>query len=455
MVKMEQQPRLDMLPQDREAEQAILGAVILHNQVFQSARAALPKEAFFSTIHQRIFSAMCAVSDADKPIDEVTVFTELKSVGSADMVGGYGYLGELTRLTPVVDNIDHYISSVVNTWQLRSLMVFYERQRQRIGTLTSDQAVGEITTFLDQLKHGGEKSLSMNSNQVWLDFTEELDARATGKSTAWYQTGLPSIDSLIGGLQPTAVYVIAARPAMGKSAFALNLALRMCKMMPNSALPDPVTTLFMSLEMSNHETAGRMAAMLGGVDHDKIQEPHKLTGMDWDDLTQASAKVMNCPHLHISDIGGLSIEKVIAEVNKIHAVAEKSTSGRMVLFIDYLQLLGVEDSGKKQDHQVLADISKALKQLAMKLKIVIVELAQLNRNLENRNEKRPMLSDLRGSGTIEQDANVVMGLFREGVYDDNADECASEVIVLKNRNGKSGTANLYFDGAKQRFTEFR
>ena len=426
------------IPNDITAEQSVLGSMFLSTYALQKACDALNEESFYYSNNAKIFSTIKEMFDHKIPIDATTVTSELKNKGILGQVGGVEYLTEIFNIVPTAANIEHYIRLVENSAVLRRLIevstdittpaydksfdinnVLDDAERKILGVVKNRRSTEfrDIKEVLNSTKNNLEK-LSMQKGEV------------TGLSTGWER-----LDKLTAGLHEGQLIIVAARPAMGKSAWALNLA-------TNAAINSNKTVAIFNLEMSAESLASRMIASLGHIEGYKLATGNLKN--DWDKVNEALSK-LESTNIYMDDTAGITIGEIRSKCRRL----ANSDKGLDLIIIDYLQLITSSVNYGTNRQQEVSDISRALKLMALELKVPVVALAQLSRSAEQRKENpRPILSDLRESGSIEQDADIVAFLYREDYYKkdlekkDQVSDC--EFIVAKHRNGATGTIPLRF-----------
>ena len=436
------------LPNNVEAEESVLGACFLSKYALEKAIENLTPESFYNDKNAKIFEAMASLSDEKTPIDITTVTSYLKKNNKLNEVGGVEYLTEVLNYVPTASNIDFYIKSVEEASLLRGLIETAEEIAQE-GYRT-DETVNEI------LDNSEKKILSIVKNRKASEFRSIKDVLAkaesdlerlsenkgeiTGLSTGWYD-----LDRITTGLHPNEFIIIAARPAMGKTAFALNLATHV-------AINQDKSVALFNLEMSAEQLAMRILASLGQIDGFKLRTGN-LLNQDWKRINEAVSQLSNT-NLVIDDTPGITIGEIRAKCRRL-ASSEK---GLALVVIDYLQLIsGGKNYGANRQQEV-SDISRSLKTLAMELGVPVIALAQLSRSVELRENKRPIMSDLRESGSIEQDADIVAFLYRDDYYNKPASETTdvsvTELIIGKHRSGGTGTIELLFERSMSNFRNY-
>jgi len=437
-------------PQSLESEMSVLGGVLLENEALNKALEILRPEDFYRESHQKIFQALIDLSDKGEPADLVTLSAALEQKGDLGAVGGSSYLATLVDYVPTAANIVYYCRLVKEKSLGRHLI----RVATEIATRGYDG--GEVEDVLDW----AEKSIfEITSRKTRPSFfsTREIVKDAFKAIEKLYDrkeliTGVPSgfvdLDTMTAGLQRGDLVIIAGRPSMGKTALVVN-------MVEHAAVlaEEKVPTLIFSLEMSKEQLVQRMLCSVAKVDASRLRTGH-LADSDWPKLTNAAGLLSEAP-VYIDDTPAISVLELRAKARRL-----KAEKGIGLLIVDYLQLMQ-GSSGSESRQQEISEISRSLKALAKELSIPVVALSQLNRSLENRTDKRPIMADLRESGAIEQDADVIMFVYRESVY---CEACRSrektcekghdkdaEIIIGKQRNGPIGTVHLTFRGEYTRF----
>lgn len=438
-----------ILPNNLEAEESVLGACFLSKYALQKAGENLLPESFYNEKNGKIFATMIALMEENVPIDLTTVTSYLKKKNQLTEVGGVEYLTEIINFVPTASNIDYYIKTVEESSLLRRLIQTAEDIASE-GYRT-DETVNEI------LDNSEKKILNIVKNRKASEFRNIKDVLAktqsdlerlsenkgeiTGLSTGWYD-----LDKLTTGLHPNEFIIIAARPAMGKTAFALNLATHV-------AMNQDKAVAVFNLEMSAEQLAMRILSSLGQLEGFKLRTGN-LMNNDWKRINEAVSQ-LSTTNLVIDDTPGITIGEIRAKCRRL-ASSEK---GLALVVIDYLQLIsGGKNYGSNRQQEV-SDISRSLKTLALELGIPVIALSQLSRSVEGREEKRPLMSDLRESGSIEQDADIVAFLYRDDYYNKEArtedNNSISELIIGKHRNGPTATVELLFKKNTSTFLNLR
>lgn len=434
-------PLFDRIPpQNTEAEQSVLGSILLDSSALVSAMDILQPDDFYRDAHRQIYQAILALSDRGEPVDMITLCEELNRRGSLEAVGGVAYISTLANYVPSAANIEHYARIVKEKATLRDLI----SAAQRI-TAIGYEGQDEIEKILDEAEKlifaVGEQRTGHDFaavKDILLDAFENIEKVYQSKGQL---TGVPSgfvdLDHMTSGFQPSDLIILAARPSMGKSAFALNVAL-------HAAVRHHVPVAIFSLEMSKEQMAQRLLCAEANVDAHRLRTGY-IEDEDWPRLTRAVGPLAEAP-IFIDDTPGISVAEIRSKARRL-----KAERGLGLIIIDYLQL--IQGRGKSESRQMeISEISRSLKGLARELLVPIISLAQLSRAPEQRQDHRPMLSDLRESGSLEQDADVVMFLYRDEYYNpDTEDKNLAELIIAKQRNGPTGVVKLVW---LKQFTKF-
>jgi replicative DNA helicase len=428
-------------PHNLQAEESVLGALMLsRDAIGVVGEAGLRVRDFYSPAHQHVFDAVRALYSSSGPVDVVTVADELRRNGLLEELGGIERLNELQNATPSVSGAEHYAKIVMDTALLRRLI-------HTAGEIT-DIAFGEPDDVVKAVDLAETKMFEVAEDRV-IDSTREIQELLNetmdqleenyerGDTITGAATGYDDLDELLSGLQPSTLNIVGARPAMGKTAFGLGMATHIAK---HAAKP----VLFFSLEMGHAELTQRILSSEAKVDSTKLRTG-KLSESDWSKIGLAVGR-LEVP-LYLDDNPRVTVMEIRAKARRVKALQ----GGLSLIVIDYLQLMGGDGNSENRQLEV-SEISRSLKVLARELEVPIVALSQLSRNLESRSDKRPMLADLRESGSLEQDADVVMFLYRDEVYNsESPDKGSAEVIVSKHRSGPIGTKRLVFLGQYTRF----
>ncbi|MCM1370737.1 MAG: replicative DNA helicase [Clostridium sp.] len=426
------------LPNNIEAEQSVLGAMFLSRHALQRAMEVLNKDLFYLEANSKIFETISNLAERGIPIDATTVTAELDKEKILSQVGGVEYITEVINIVPTAANVDEYIRIVEEKAILRNLIenatdiatIGYTSKDDITEIL--DNAEKKILNVVKSRKSEEFKSIKevLTKTQLDLETLSKSKGEITGIATGFYD-----LDKVTSGLHENEFIIIAARPAMGKTAFLLNL-------VSNIAINSNKTVALFNLEMGAEQLAQRMLSSLGQIDGYKFRSG-KFENEDWKKFQEAISKLEDT-NIYIDDTPGITIAEIRAKCRRL-ASSEK---GLDVVIIDYLQLISgsAKYSGNRQ--QEVSEISRSLKTLAMELNIPVIAAAQLSRTVEGREDKRPLLSDLRESGSIEQDADIVSFLYRDDYYtkepsiDENTSK--SEFIIAKHRSGPTTTIDLIF-----------
>ncbi|MDO9516083.1 MAG: replicative DNA helicase [Syntrophales bacterium] len=422
-------------PQNLDAEQSILGGILLDNNALNHVLEIMGRGDFYSEGHRKIFSAILDLYEKNEPSDLITLSSVLRDRGHLEGVGGEVYLASLVDGVPSAANIAYYAKIVKEKAILRGL----------IGAATdilnkSYDAGSDIDSVLDEAEHA---VFEISENKIKPAFspikeivknTFENIERLYAKKTliTGISTGFQKVDELTSGLQNSDLIIVAGRPSMGKTAFAINIA-------QHAAIEDKVPVAIFSLEMSKEQLALRMLSSDGKVDSQKIRRGF-VGEMDWPKLVTAAGRLSEAP-IFIDDTPAISVLEIKAKARRL-----KAESGLELIVVDYLQLMRGRDTSAPREQEI-SEISRSLKALAKELNVPVLALSQLNRQVESRTDRRPQLADLRESGAIEQDADVIMFIYRDEVYnksEDNPERGKAEIIIGKQRNGPVGVASMTF-----------
>jgi replicative DNA helicase len=439
-----------VLPHNLDAEASILGGILLRNDVLTQLDT-LEVEDFYDHKHKVVFQAVRNLEATARPIDVVTLENEIAKAGKLDAIGGVAFLGELTLRVPTADNVLAYAEIVTDKHQARKLMLAageiaekgYEDGLEVRDYL--DDAEGRIFEVTQRRDKTGPEPLKGLVKKVFSSLDERF--KAEGGITG-VPTGFADLDMRTAGLQPTELVILAARPAMGKTSFAMSVAQNAATAAANGGWP----CLVFSLEMSSTQLAERMLCSEARVDSSALRRG-QLQRQDMTNLTYAAATLSKAPIL-IDDTPALSLRELRARARRFRSNRELFGAKKFgLIVIDYLQLMrGSPQAAKASREQEISEISRGLKALAKELHCPVLALSQLNRSLEQRTDKRPQLSDLRESGAIEQDADVILFIYRDVVYNkDTENPHVAEVIIGKNRHGATGTIDTHFEGRYTRF----
>ncbi|MEI3604426.1 replicative DNA helicase [Pseudogracilibacillus sp. SE30717A] len=420
-------------PHNIEAEQAVIGAIFLEPDVFSTASERLGPTDFYRASHEVIFEAMYQLFEKGEPIDIVTVTTLLANSDKLDIAGGVTYLTDLASSVPTAANIDYYSKIVEEKALLRRLI----NTATDIVTKTFSRE-DEVEEVLDEAERNIlEVSSRKNVNafkpikDVLIDVYDNIEQlhHAKGDVTG-IPTGFRDLDRMTSGFQRNDLIIIAARPSMGKTAFALNIA-------QNVAINTDENVAIFSLEMGADQLVQRMLCAEGNINSQRLRTG-KLEQEDWGKLTMAMGSLSHAG-IYIDDSPGIRVTDIRSKCRRL-----KQEHGLGMIIIDYLQLIQGSENSRENRQQEVSEISRSLKGLARELEVPLIALSQLSRGVESRQDKRPMMSDLRESGSIEQDADIVGFLYRDDYYDSESEQQNIEIILSKQRNGPTGTVELAF-----------
>ncbi|GAA0502002.1 replicative DNA helicase [Virgibacillus sp. MSP4-1] len=423
-------------PHNIEAEQAVIGAIFLEPQAVVTASEILVPEDFYRASHQKIYEMMLQLSDRGEPIDLVTITTLLQDQKLLDDIGGVSYLSDLANSVPTAANIEYYARIVEEKSTLRRLIsaatniVQTSFSEEEEVTNVLNDAEKSILEVSNQKNSGKFKNIKDVLIEVY-DNIEQLhhhDAEVTGVAT-----GFKDLDQITSGFQKNDLIIVAARPSVGKTAFALNIA-------QNVSVQTDENVAIFSLEMGAEQLVMRMLCAEGNIDAQRLRTGN-LTAEDWGKLTMAMGSLSNAG-IYIDDTPGVKVNEIRSKCRRL-----KQDGGLGMILIDYLQL--IQGSGTRSGEnrqQEVSEISRQLKALARELNVPVIALSQLSRGVEQRQDKRPIMSDIRESGSIEQDADVIGFLYRDDYYnrEDSEKENIIEIIIAKQRNGPVGTVELAF-----------
>jgi replicative DNA helicase len=440
---------LKLPPHSIEAEQSLIGGLLLDNSAWDRIADIVSQADFYRDDHRRIFNHIRKLVEMGKPADVVTVFESIDKSNEIDQTGGMGYLGEIANATPSAANIRRYAEIVHERAVLRKLVtVGDEIAASALNPAGRDtkQLLDEAEQRVFEIAEAGARSsqgfaaitplLGEVVDRIQLLYERDNPSAITGVPTGFYK-----LDEMTSGLQPGDMIVVAGRPSMGKTAFALNIAEHV-----GVELRLPVAIF--SLEMSGPQIAMRMLSSIGRLDQTKTRSG-RLTDDDWDKMTAALGKLHDAP-IHVDETGALNVIDLRARARRLHRQCGKLG----LIVIDYIQLM-VSTKDNENRATEISEISRSIKALAKELQVPIIALSQLSRKVEERNDKRPLMSDLRESGAIEQDADIILMMYREEYYkQDTTEKGIAEVHIGKHRNGPTGTVKLTFLGEYTKFENF-
>ncbi|WP_138518390.1 replicative DNA helicase [Limnobacter alexandrii] len=436
-------------PHSLESEQSVVGGLLLDNQAWDKIGDVIRAEDFYRYDHRVIFEHIAKLIDGSKPADVITVYESLQSSGKAEDVGGLAYLNTLATNTPSAANIRRYAEIVRDRAVLRRLITISDD----IATTALNPQGKDTKTILDEAESkifkiaedgargaGGFQDLQPVLSKV-VERIDELYHRDSTSDITGISTGFVDLDGKTSGLQPGDLIIVAGRPSMGKTAFSLNIG-------EHVAVEEGHAVAVFSMEMGATQLAMRLLGSVGRLDQHRLRTG-RLTDEDWPRLTYAVEKMQNA-QLFIDETPALSSMEVRARCRRL----ARQCGQLGLVIIDYLQLMGSSSPGENRATEI-SEISRSLKGLAKELNCPVIALSQLNRSLEQRPNKRPVMSDLRESGAIEQDADVILFIYRDEVYNpDSPDKGTAEIIIGKQRNGPIGTVRVTFLGMYTKFENY-
>jgi replicative DNA helicase len=428
------------LPQNIDAEQSVLGALFLDREAIYKVSRFLRAEDFYLEGHRLIYEAILSIEEEGKPADLISTTNWLRDKGVLDKIGGATYIASLAGLLPTAANVEYHARIVEEKSLLRSLIQVATRITGMgyEGTDDVDRLVDEAEKMLLELTARRSSSIFSSLQELLLQVLKQIEERYRQKgSISGITSGFIDLDRLCCGMQPGDLIIIAGRPAMGKTSFALTIA-------HHIALTHQAPVALFSLEMSKEQLVQRVLCAEAMIDQQKVRSGYLSEG-DWARLTQAAVRLAKTP-LYIDDSALLSVRQVRAKARRL-----QSEKGLGLIVIDYLQLMQASRRAENRQQEI-TEISRSLKGLAKDLGVTVLALAQLSRQVESRMDKRPVMSDLRDSGSLEQDADVVMFIYRDEYYKpDTEKKGVAEIIVAKQRNGPTGIVELAF---LKEFTRF-
>lgn len=428
-------------PNNLEAEQAVIGSMLMDRGAIVEVADILTKDDFYYSQYGLLFDAMVKLYNEGKNVDLLVVSNKLKEMGAPDNISSLDYVGDIVAMVPTSANAKQYAQIVQDKAVMRKMIRFMERTVEecyagKTGVAELLDASEKEMQEIVQSRSGGEVFTPMQEIALSVLDTVEASARRGSKITG-VPTGFIDLDEKLTGLHGSELILIAARPAMGKTAFALNIA-------QNAAMKSDVPCAVFSLEMSKEQLATRLIAMDSMVDSQAIRTG-QLVDSDWDKLMDSTYRVGSTP-MFIDDTPGITIAELRAKCRKL-----KQTENIGLIIIDYLQLMnGTGRSESRQ--QEISEISRSLKKLARELDVPVIALSQLNRAVDSREDHKPVMSDLRESGAIEQDADVIMFIYRDDYYNKESTKPGiADIIVAKQRNGSTGPIELVWLGKYTKF----
>ncbi len=447
----EQLDSLKLPPHSIEAEQSVIGGLLLENEALDKIADILKAEDFYQFDHKTIFQHIAKLIERNRPADIVTVAESLESTAELSTIGGIAYLASLAQNTPTAANIRRYAEIVRERAIMRKLVTVGSSIAESAYSPNgrdAQQLLDEAEAKIFQIAEGGQRTSQgfQDIKELLPQVAERIDmlfSRDNPSDVTGIPTGFSDLDSMTSGFQGGDLIIVAGRPSMGKTAFSLNIA-------ENVALDTGLPVAVFSMEMASTQLAMRMIGSVGRLDQHRMRTG-RLEDEDWEKLTTALGKLNEAP-IFIDEGAGLSSFDVRARARRLHRQCGKLG----LIVIDYLQLMSAP-AGKQGENRAteISEISRSLKALAKELDCPVVALSQLNRSVEQRPDKRPVMSDLRESGAIEQDADLILFIYRDEVYNpDSEDKGTAEIIVGKQRNGPIGRVRLTFIGENTRFENF-
>lgn len=428
-------------PNDIKAEQAVIGSMLLDRNMIVEVADILTRDDFYYSQYGLIFDAMVALYNEGKPVDLLTVSNKLKEMGAPDNVSSMEYIGETLAVVDYSGRAKDYAEIVQDKAILRRMIRFTEQTTEACyagKTKVADLLDASEKELFNISQHKSGSTDFVDMKTVALNVLDAIEESSRRKSkVTGVPTGFIDLDEKLAGLHGSELILIAARPAMGKTAFALNIA-------QNAAMRNGVPTAIFSLEMSKEQLATRLIAMDSMVDSQSIRTG-QLMDSDWDKLIDSTHRVGSTP-MFIDDTPGISVSELRSKCRKL-----KQTQNLGLIVIDYLQLMN--GSGHRESRQQeISEISRSLKKLARELDVPVIALSQLNRAADAREDHKPVMSDLRESGAIEQDADVIMFIYRDDYYNKESEKPGiAEIIVAKQRNGSTGPVELVWLGQYTKF----
>ncbi|MDP5276058.1 replicative DNA helicase [Chengkuizengella axinellae] len=420
-------------PQNIEAEQAVIGAILLDSEALITALEIIKEDDFYKTSHQRIFEVIVSLGEEQEPIDLVTVTARLQDKQWLEDIGGVSYLSELANAVPTSANVDYYAKIIEEKSILRRLIRTATQIVSNGYTSSEDisNLLGEAEQKILEISNRRQNNGFIAIKDVLMDVFEQVEFLYNHKGgLSGVPSGFTDLDKMTTGFKPNDLIIVAARPSVGKTAFALNIA-------QNVGVRSKETVAIFSLEMSASQLVQRIICAESNVDAGRLRTG-ALEEDDWEKMTMAIGALSEAK-IFIDDSPGLTVSEIRSKCRKL-----KKEHGLGIILIDYLQLIHGRGNGDNRQQEV-SEISRNLKALARELEVPVIALSQLSRGVEQRQDKRPMMSDLRESGSIEQDADIVAFLYRDDYYDKESEKKnIIEIIIAKQRNGPVGTVELVF-----------
>lgn len=434
-------------PQSPDAEASLLGSLIVDSDAFIKVADSVKPEDFFNDQHQAIFSSMRKLFDKRRPIDILTLSEQLKTSGELDRIGGAGYLTELTNFVPTSSHVEHY-AEIVAEKSIRRKLIEASENIAEIGRQEGkslQELIEEAEARLFEVSQRNVKQDITALESILGESFDRLDDLHRNKNRIrGIPTGFRDLDKLLAGLQRSDLDVIAGRPSMGKTALMLNMALNLATKAKQGAV------LYFSLEMSKEQLVDRLLAAEAGVDAWKLRTGDGLTDSDFEKLSTAMGQLAEAP-IFIDDTSGITVSDLRTKARRLHHQHPLAA-----IMVDYLQLMsgGARFATIANRVQEISEISRSLKILARELNVPVVAASQLSRSVESRTPQIPQLADLRESGSIEQDADIVIFLYREEYYNPDTDrQNIMDLMIKKHRNGPVANLEVYFDRVRQQIRD--
>ncbi|QLB21566.1 replicative DNA helicase [Vespertiliibacter pulmonis] len=458
--------QINIAPHSIEAEQAVLGALMLSSEQWDNVAERLSSQDFYNFAHRTIYEQMTELVRDHQPIDLITLDQALKNKGVLQDIGGLAYLAELSKNTPSVANVLTY-ADIISERAIRRELIAVSNRIAELSYQPKGMPVKDVldeaerTVFQIAEKRTSSSEGPKNIDSILINTLARIELLAANRENngiTGVSTGFIDLDKKTAGLQPSDLIIVAARPSMGKTTFAMNL----CE---NAALEDIEETdengnkvktpnkpvLIFSLEMPADQIMMRMLASLSRVDQTKIRTGQIYDDDDWSKISSTMAILQSRKNIYIDDSSGLTPTELRSRARRVY----RENGGLSLIMVDYLQLMRAPGFADNRTLEI-AEISRSLKALAKELQVPVVALSQLNRSLEQRADKRPVNSDLRESGSIEQDADLIMFIYRDEVYNDNSEhKGTADIIIGKQRNGPIGRVRLTFQGQYSRFDNYQ
>jgi replicative DNA helicase len=444
---MANQAKADAPPQNLDIEASLLGSLLIDSDAFIKIGDMLSAEDFFDEQHRVIYTAMRALHDKRAPVDILTLSEQLKSSNKLELVGGASYLTELTNFVPTAAHLEQY-AQIVSEKSIRRRLITASQDIATIGfdeNKSLQELIEEAETRLFEVSQRHVRQDITSLESILGESFDRLDDLHRNKGgIRGIPTGLRDLDKLLAGLQRSDLIVVAARPSMGKTALMLNMSLDIATKAKQGSV------LYFSLEMSKEQLVDRLLAAEAGVDAWKLRTGEGLTDEDFERLSTAMGELAEAS-IFIDDTSGITVSDLRTKARRLHHQHPLAA-----IMVDYLQLMsgGSRYASSANRVQEISEISRSLKVLARELNVPVVAASQLSRSVESRSPQIPQLADLRESGSIEQDADIVAFLYREEYYNPDTDrKNITDILVKKHRNGPTKNIDVYFDRDKQRFRD--